>query len=60
MVDDMFKLTIDRIFSCKMKEDLEDLPVTGYDNDHNMWEYLGDLREGGNIKNDKRLTFARR
>ena len=61
MLDDMFKITIDRIFSNKMKEEVEELPVEGYDDDHNMWEYIGDLKEGANDRNNgRRLTFARR
>ena len=45
MVDDMFKLTIDKIFNSKIKQDLEQFPVPGYPNDQNMWEFLGDLKE---------------
>jgi hypothetical protein len=60
MIDDMFKLTVDKIFHCKMKDNLDELEVVGYANDHNMWEILGDLKEGGNEKNGRRLTFARR
>jgi len=44
MIDDMFKLTIDKIFNCKPKEDLEEFHVEGHDDDTNMWELLGDLK----------------
>jgi len=44
MIDDMFKLTIDKIFNCKFKDDLEEFHVDGHDNDVNMWELLGDLK----------------
>ena len=60
MIDDMFKLTIDKIFNNKMKDDIEPLSVDGFKDDQNMWEFLGDLREGANERNGRRLTFARR
>lgn len=61
MLDDMFKITIDKIFSNRMKEEVEELGVEGYENEHNMWEYVGDLKEGANDRsNGRRLTFARR
>lgn len=37
MIDDMFKLTIDKIFNNKIKEDAEVLAVDGVEHDHNMW-----------------------
>jgi hypothetical protein len=60
MIDDMFKLTIDKIFHCKMREGLEAVEVPGYGLEHNMWEILGDLKEGVNERNGRRFTFARR
>lgn len=60
MIDDMFKLTIDKIFNNQQKEDQEDLSVEGHDNNKNMFEFIGDLREGNTEKNSRRLTFARR
>ena len=40
---------------------VEELGVEGYENEHNMWEYVGDLKEGANDRsNGRRLTFARR
>lgn len=44
-----------------MKDELEPLSVKGYSDEENMWEYLGDLKEGANDRNNgKRLIFARR
>lgn len=37
MIDDMFKLTLDRIFNNQMKDELDDFEVNGYPNDKNMW-----------------------
>lgn len=37
MIDDMFKLTIDRLFNSKMKDEVEPLPVKGYSDEENMW-----------------------
>ena len=48
MLDDMFKLTLDKIFNNKMKDDVQPFPVDGFKDDQNMWEFLGDLREGAN------------
>ena len=48
MIDDMFKLTIDKIFNNKMKDGVEPFSVDGFKDDQNMWEFLGDLREGAN------------
>ena len=38
MLDDAFKLTIDRLFSFKGREG--EYEVNGYENNVNMWEYL--------------------
>jgi hypothetical protein len=37
MIDDMFKLTLDRVFNNQMKDELECFEVNGYPNDKNMW-----------------------
>ena len=51
MIDDMLKLTIDKIFNSKMEEEgLENLSVSGVE----------DLQEGANERNKRRLTFSRR
>lgn len=47
MLDDMFRLTVDKIFNLKRVEG-EVYPVKGFSNDENMWELLGDFREGAN------------
>jgi tubulin monoglycylase TTLL3/8 len=61
MLDDMFKLTIDRIFSLKRADDPETYPVKGFSSEENMWELLGDFREGVNEKTmSKRMTLVRR
>lgn len=57
----MFKLTIDKIFSLKYNENHEVYPVKGFSNDENMWELLGDFREGVNEKTmGKRMALVRR
>jgi hypothetical protein len=48
MLDDMFKLTIDKIFGLKYNDNFETYPVKGFSNEENMWELLGDFREGVN------------
>ena len=61
MVDDMFKLTIDKIFGLKHNENHELYPVKGFPNDENMWELLGDFKEGANEKTmGKRMAMVRR
>ena len=44
MLDDAFKLTLDRIFpkgrELSLKEDEVYFEVEGYKNDMNMWEYM--------------------
>jgi hypothetical protein len=61
MIDDMFKLTIDKIFNLKHNENHEVYPVKGFSNDENMWELLGDFREGVNEKTmGKRMALVRR
>jgi hypothetical protein len=40
MLDDGFKLTIDKLFSRKHQKDADTYPVSGYDDDVNMWELL--------------------
>lgn len=44
MLDDMFSLTIDRIFNLKHNENHEIYKVKGFPDDENMWELLGDFR----------------
>ena len=61
MLDDMFRLTIDRIFGLKRHENAENYPVKGFPNEENMWELLGDFREGVNEKTmSKRMALVRR
>ena len=61
MIDDMFKLTIDKLFNSKMKEEVEPFSMDGFNDDQNAWSYIGDLKEGANDRNNgRRLTFARR
>lgn len=44
MLDDAFKLTIDRLFTAKIKAYPKKTPFTvpGYDDDANMWERVGE------------------
>ena len=37
MLDDMFKLTLDKLYNLKQKDHREEYPVHGFDNDENMW-----------------------
>ena len=37
MLDDCFKLTVDRLFARKNAKDLTEYPVNGYDDNSNMW-----------------------
>lgn len=61
MLDDAFKLTIDKIFNNKLCENVEPFPVQNYKDDENMWEGLGDFREGINEKTmGRKLGFLRR
>ena len=61
MLDDMFKLTLDKLYNLKYNEKKETYPVTGFENEDNMWELLGDFREGGNEKTlGKRMSLVRR
>ena len=61
MLDDMFKLTLDKLFNLKPSQTRVDHPVDGYVDNENMWELLGDFREGVNEKTmGKRLTLVRR
>lgn len=46
MLDDGFKLTIDKLFGRKNGKDASDYPVEGYSDCCNMWEPL-DLSEEG-------------
>ena len=61
MLDDMFALTIDKIFNLKRKDNPEVYPVKGFADSENMWELLGDFGEGVNEKTmGKKLTLVRR
>ncbi len=48
MLDDAFKLTIDKIFNNKLCENIQNFSVPNYKDDENMWELLGDFKEGIN------------
>jgi hypothetical protein len=44
MLDDAFKLTLDKFFP--LKEELTDIyKVTGYEDNENMWEPILDLKK---------------
>ena len=61
MLDDLFQLTIDRICHLKYKEDREVYKVRGFPDHENMWELLGDYKEGANEKVlGKRMSLVRR
>lgn len=61
MLDDMFRLTLDRLYNLKYKEDRQYYPVKGFSDNENVWELLGDFREGVNEKTmGKKLTLVRR
>ena len=40
MLDDCFKLTLDRLFSRKNPKEMTDYHVNGYSDSINMWELL--------------------
>ncbi len=48
MLDDAFKLTIDKLFNNKLNDNVETFSVPNYKDDENMWELLGDFKEGIN------------
>jgi hypothetical protein len=48
MLDDAFKLTIDKIFNNKLNDNVETFSVPNYKDDESMWELLGDFKEGIN------------
>lgn len=58
MVDDAFKLTLDKLYP--HKENVEGPEVDGYSNSENMWEFLGDLSDANRNALNKRFTFVRR
>lgn len=61
MLDDMFRLTLDRLYNLKHKENRDRYSVKGFSDEENMWELLGDFREGVNEKTmGKKLTLVRR
>ena len=61
MLDDAFKLTIDKIFNNKIKPNLPIFSVPQFSDLENMWELLGDFKEGINEKNmGKKLSHLRR
>lgn len=61
MLDDLFKLTLDRILNLRPAPHPEVYPVDGFPDDANMWELLGDFREGANEKTlGRRMGLLRR
>jgi len=48
MLDDAFKLTIDKIFSNRIIDNADPFPVLHFKDHENMWENLGDFKEGIN------------
>lgn len=62
MLDDMLKLSVDNLFQDFTNEQdstpLEySLPVPGYSDDENMWEYLLNLRDKASRKEAKEAFF---
>ena len=37
MLDDMFKLTLDKLFNLKQNENRQEYHVKGFSNDESMW-----------------------
>ena len=37
MLDDCFKITVDRLFARKNPKEMSEYPVNGYDDNVNMW-----------------------
>lgn len=58
MVDDAFKLTLDKLYP--HKENVDGPSVNGYSDEENMWEVLGDLADANRNALNKRFTFVRR
>lgn len=50
MLDDAFKLTIDKIFNNSLNDNVETFSVPNFKDEENMWELLGDFKEGVNEK----------
>jgi hypothetical protein len=58
MLDDAFKMTLDKIFP--HKEEMAPLHADKYSDDESMWELLGDLADANRNTLKKRFTFVRR